>query len=126
MTCSRSSTRSSTSSSSSSSSPPCFDSEQFKIAQRQRWDSAAPGWKEWWETLEAGAKKVSARLIELAEITAGQKILDIATGIGEPAVTAARKLVASSTGSSKNNNNYDNTNDRGHVLATDISSQMLK
>ena len=73
-----------------------------------------------------GEKKVSARLIELAEITSGQKILDIATGIGEPAVTAARKLVAGSTGSTKNNNNYDNTNNRGHVLATDISSQMLK
>jgi enediyne biosynthesis protein CalE5 len=126
MTSTGSSPRSSTSSSSSSSSPPYFDSVQFKIAQRQRWDSAAPGWKEWWETLETGAKEVSARLIELAEITSGQKILDVATGIGEPAVTAARKLVDVSTGSSKNNNNYDNTNNRGHVLATDISSQMLK
>ena len=29
----------------------------------------------------------------LAEIKLGQKVLDIATGIGEPAVTAARKLV---------------------------------
>jgi enediyne biosynthesis protein CalE5 len=124
MASSRSSPRSSTSSSSSS--PPYFDSEQFKIAQRQRWDSAAPGWREWWETLEAGAKKVSARLVELGEITSGQKILDIATGIGEPAVTAARKLVDVSTGSSKNNNSYDNTNNRGHVLATDISPEMLK
>jgi enediyne biosynthesis protein CalE5 len=36
---------------------------------------------------------VSDRLIELGEIKPGNKVLDIATGIGEPAVTAARKLV---------------------------------
>jgi cyclopropane fatty-acyl-phospholipid synthase-like methyltransferase len=71
-----------------------FNSEQFKIAQRQSWDSAAPGWKEWWETLEIAAQKVNNRLIELAEIKPGQKVLDIATRIGEPAVTTARKLVA--------------------------------
>ena len=35
----------------------------------------------------------SDRLVELAEIKQDQKVLDIATGIGEPAVIAARKLV---------------------------------
>jgi hypothetical protein len=39
---------------SSSSSSPHFDSEQFKIAQRQSWDGAAPGWKEWWKHLKLG------------------------------------------------------------------------
>jgi ubiquinone/menaquinone biosynthesis C-methylase UbiE len=47
--------------------------------------------------------------------------LDItATGIGEPAVTAARRLVddsASRTSVIENN--------KGHILAIDISSQML-
>jgi ubiquinone/menaquinone biosynthesis C-methylase UbiE len=49
------------------------------------------------------------RLVELAEIKQGDKVLDIATGIGEPAITAARKVGIN-----------------GHVLATDISPQMLK
>src|SRR5919202_6895072 len=92
-----------------------FNSEQFKIAQRQSWDSAAPGWKEWWKTLEIAAQNVSDRLVELAEIKPGQKVLDIATGIGEPAITAARKLAGSG-------NNIDGT---GYVLATDVSTQML-
>lgn len=48
-------------------------------------------------------------LVELAEIKQGDKVLDIATGIGEPAITAARKVGIN-----------------GHVLATDISPQMLK
>ena len=73
--------------------PSSFGKEQFKIDQRQRWNSVAAGWKEWWQIFEVAAQKVSDKLIELAEIKPGQKVLDKATGIGEPAVTAARKLV---------------------------------
>jgi ubiquinone/menaquinone biosynthesis C-methylase UbiE len=85
-----------------------FDPTKFKMGQRQNWDSVAEGWKQWWETFEKGAQRLSNRLIELAKIKSGQRVLDIATGIGEPAITAA-KIVGSS----------------GHVLATDISAQML-
>jgi enediyne biosynthesis protein CalE5 len=92
---------------SSSSSFP-FDPNQFKTSQRQSWDSVAQGWKTWWEPIETGSQKLSNRLVELAEIKPGQRVLDIATGIGEPAMTAA-KLVGTS----------------GHVIATDISGQML-
>src|ERR687885_577574 len=103
-------------SNSSSSSSSSFDNEQFKIAQRQSWDSAAPGWKEWWKTLEIAAQNVSDRLVELAEIKPGQKVLDIATGIGEPAVTAARRLVELELASISGNKSK--SNDVGHVLAT--------
>ena len=99
----------------SSSSSSSFGNEQFKIDQRQRWNSVAAGWKEWWQTVEVAAQNVSDRLVELAQIKPGQKVLDIATGIGEPAITAARKLAGSG-------NNIDGT---GYVLATDISSEML-
>lgn len=106
----------------SSSSSTSSGKEQFKIDQRQRWNSVAAGWKEWWQTIEVAAQKVSDRLVELAEIKPNQKVLDIATGIGEPAITAARKLVGLSGSSNKINDNEKNT---GHVLATDISPQML-
>lgn len=86
-----------------------FEPNQFKMAQREGWDSVAEGWKEWWKPLEKGAQKLSQRLIELARIKPGQRVLDIATGIGEPSITAAKVV---GTGG-------------GHVLATDISRQML-
>ncbi len=82
--------------------------DEFKINQRQSWDSVASGWQKWWKTIEISAQKVSNRLVELAEIKAGQRVLDIATGIGEPAITAG-KIVGK----------------KGHVTATDISPQML-
>jgi enediyne biosynthesis protein CalE5 len=85
-----------------------LDPRQYKEAERQSWDSVANNWQKWWKTIERGAEKVSRRLIELAEIKPGSMVLDIATGIGEPAVTAA---------------NWVGKN--GHVLATDISPQML-
>ena len=47
-------------------------------------------------------------MVELAEIKQGDRVIDIATGIGEPATTAAKKVSV-----------------EGYVLATDISPQML-
>lgn len=85
-----------------------FNSEDFKAQQRQMWDKAATGWQGWWPTFERGAQKVSDKLVQLAEIKSGDWVLDIATGIGEPAVTAARKVMPD-----------------GKVIATDISPQML-
>jgi enediyne biosynthesis protein CalE5 len=55
-------------------------------------DNIATGWQTWWPTFECGAQKVSDKIVELAEIKSGDEVLDIATGIGEPAVTAARKV----------------------------------
>ena len=85
-----------------------LDSKQYKEAERQSWNSVAAGWQKWWKPIEKGAEKVSRRLTELAEIKSGSRVLDIATGIGEPAITAANQV-------GKN----------GHILATDISPQML-
>jgi tRNA A58 N-methylase Trm61 len=72
---------------------PAFNPDEFKAQQRQMWDNAAAGWQAWWETFERGAQKVSDKIVELAEIKPGDRVLDIATGIGEPAVTASRKVM---------------------------------
>lgn len=87
---------------------PAFNSDEFKAQQRQMWNNAATGWQDWWETIERGAQKVSDKIVELAEIKPGDKVLDIATGIGEPAITAAKRVKPN-----------------GKVVALDISPQML-
>ena len=96
-------------SSSSSSSHDSEDEEYKKRSQqRQSWDNVARGWQKCWKSFEKDAQKVNERLVELAEIKQGDRIIDIATGIGEPAITAAKKVGV-----------------EGYVLATDISPQML-
>jgi ubiquinone/menaquinone biosynthesis C-methylase UbiE len=87
---------------------PPVSGDQFKQAQQQSWSHVAQGWKAWWFTFEGGAQKVSDRLVELAGVKPGSRVLDVATGTGEPAVTAARKVTLG-----------------GRVIAADISPQML-
>ncbi|MGH8013602.1 MAG: class I SAM-dependent methyltransferase [Candidatus Binataceae bacterium] len=76
-------------------SPENFDPRHFKDNQRRDWDAAAAGWKKWWPLFERSAQHVSDRLVELAGVGPGARVLDIATGNGEPAVTAARRVGAS-------------------------------
>src|SRR5215813_2863994 len=86
-----------------------FDPVQYKSGQRHVWDQVAAGWKKWWPTLEESLQAVSDRLVELAEIRDGQRVLDVGSGSGEPAVTAARRVGLG-----------------GSVVATDQSPQMLE
>src|SRR5215469_18417216 len=85
-----------------------FDPNQWKARQRQEWDTVAAGWSAWWPIFERSMQVLNDHLIALAHIEPGQRVLDIATGIGEPAVTAAKRVGPT-----------------GQVVAIDQSSQML-
>jgi len=82
--------------------------ETLKRSERERWNKVAPAWATWWHVLERGAQPLSDRMVELAAIEAGQRVLDIASGLGEPAATAARRVGPG-----------------GRVVATDQSSGMV-
>jgi SAM-dependent methyltransferase len=84
------------------------DPQKLKDEQRRDWDAAAAGWKKWWPVFERSAQHVSDRLVELAGVKPGARVLDVATGNGEPALTAARRAGAT-----------------GRVIATDQSAGML-
>ena len=87
-----------------------FDPLAFKEAQRSDWQLAALGWRQWYDVLEAeaGGQVVSRKLVELADLEPGKTVLDVATGYGEPALTAARAVMPG-----------------GHVMATDIAPNLL-
>jgi len=89
-------------------STPAFNPLQYKALQRHEWGVSAAGWKQHWALWERATQPVNARLIELAHVDAGHRVLDLATGLGEPAVTAARRV-----------------GHTGWVVATDVSPQML-
>src|SRR2546426_2819785 len=81
---------------------------EFRHAQRNQWNKAATGWKKWVDEMTATTQPVSDRLVELAGIGPGSRVLDVAAGYGEPALTAARQAGPD-----------------GHGVATDISAEML-
>ena len=85
-----------------------FDPVQYKAGQRRQWGMSAAGWQQHWNIWERAAQHVNERLVALAHIQAGHRVLDIATGLGEPALTAARRVGPT-----------------GHVVATDLVPEML-
>lgn len=66
-------------------------SDTFKEAQHRAWNNAAAGWRAWWPTWEEGLRPISERLLSLAHVSPGCRVIDVGTGIGEPALTAARR-----------------------------------
>ena len=86
-----------------------YDAERVNREQREFWNNAAPGWKQMWSVLERAGQPVSDRLVELARVAPGNRVLDIATGSGEPGLTAARRVGPG-----------------GLVVATDQSPAMLE
>ena len=81
---------------------------EFRSGQRTQWNTAASGWKKWSSLIDKGAAPVSEKMIELAGIQPGHRVLDVATGYGEPALTAARRV-----------------GPEGEVVATDIAAEMI-
>jgi SAM-dependent methyltransferase len=85
-----------------------LDPTEFRTGQREQWNVAASGWKKWSSFLDDAAREVRERLVDLAGVEEGDRVLDVAAGYGEPALTAARRVGSD-----------------GHVVATDISREML-
>lgn len=52
----------------------------------------SPAWLRWRPEFERGAAAVTARLLELAGVAPGQSVLDVGSGVGEPALSAARAV----------------------------------
>jgi enediyne biosynthesis protein CalE5 len=84
------------------------DPGEFRDGQRKQWNTAAGGWRKWNELIDSAAGGISERLVELAGVEPGSRVLDVACGYGEPSLTAAKKAGAD-----------------GSVVATDISAEML-
>lgn len=51
------------------------DAEHEKERQREQWDLVAAGWEKWWRTIEDGAQHLNDRLVDLAEVTPGKRVL---------------------------------------------------
>jgi SAM-dependent methyltransferase len=84
------------------------DAVEFRAGQRQQWRKGAEGWRKWSDFIDAATAPVSKRMVELAHVGPGSRVLDVAAGYGEPSLTAA--AVAGP---------------EGKVVATDISAEML-
>ena len=88
---------------------PQFDPVKYKNTTHDQWQAAAEAWYRWSPTLNQWLGKATDRMLEMASISNGHKVLDIAAGAGEQSITAAKKVGPT-----------------GYVLATDISANILE
>jgi SAM-dependent methyltransferase len=85
-----------------------FDAEKYKRTTYQQWQEAAEAWHRWGPTLHAWLGPATERMLDLARVSAGDRVLDVAAGAGEQSLAIAERV-----------------GPRGHVLATDLSPSIL-
>ena len=83
-------------------------SADLKAREHDSWAAAADGWGRRDELMRAGGAPVTERMLELAGIAPGHRVLDIASGTGEPAISVARLV-----------------GETGAVVGTDLVDEML-
>ena len=86
-----------------------FDPIYYKTTTRQQWEDYAEGWSAWGSFLETWLGAATERMLNLAGVRAGDRVLDVAAGAGGQGIAAARRVGPS-----------------GQVLATDLSPTILE
>jgi SAM-dependent methyltransferase len=85
-----------------------FDPFRYKETTREQWQQAADAWHRWGPAIETWLGESTWVMLDLAGIGPGDRVLDLATGAGEPALTIAERVGPT-----------------GYVLATDIAPNIL-
>lgn len=81
--------------------------EEIRDQQKDSWNKFSGGWKKWDELTMDFLKPMGDEIIRLVNPQAGDVVLDIASGTGEPGLTVATMV------------------DNGRVVLTDLSEDML-
>ncbi len=88
--------------------PPTFDAKHYKRTTRDQWDAAAEAWHRWAPTLRSWLGPATERMLDLAGVESGARVLDVAAGAGDQTLQIATRVGPG-----------------GSVLATDISPEIL-
>jgi SAM-dependent methyltransferase len=89
--------------------PMTFDADQYKATTRRQWEDYAAGWSNWAPLLETWLGEATERMLDLAGVQEGSRVLDVAAGAGGQSIAAGRRVGSS-----------------GSVLATDLSPTILE
>ncbi len=86
-----------------------FDPAKYKRTTREQWQDAAEAWHRWGTAIENWLGAATEEMLDMADVKAGSRVLDVAAGAGGQTIAAAKRV---------------GTN--GFVLATDIAPKILE
>ena len=86
-----------------------FDPNHYKQTTREQWETAAEAWHRWGGLLNSWLGPATETMFDMAGITTGHRVLDVAAGAGEQTIAAAKRV-----------------GETGSVLATDLSPTILE
>ncbi len=81
--------------------------EELIQKQRELWNTFSPGWRKWDSFVMRWLQPIGKKLIETVQLREDDIVLDIATGTGEPGLTAATQVK------------------KGKVIGTDVAEAMI-
>ncbi|MEJ2123186.1 MAG: class I SAM-dependent methyltransferase [Alphaproteobacteria bacterium] len=88
---------------------PVIDPEKSKAATRRIWSKSAKGWNDQSPQIRNWLRQSTDAMLNMADIKPGARVLDVAAGAGDQTIDIAERVGIN-----------------GYVLATDLSSAMLK
>lgn len=88
---------------------PVFDAAGYKRTTLDQWNTAAEAWHRWGDLLSRWLGPATETMLDMADVTRGSRVLDVAAGAGEQSLAAARRAGPT-----------------GQVLATDLSPVILE
>lgn len=82
--------------------------DQIREQQRATWNKFSSGWNKWDSFVFNWLEPIGEKILELARLEDDALVLDVATGTGEPGLSAAARIGG------------------GKVIGTDIAEEMVK
>lgn len=82
--------------------------DDIRNKQRDSWNTFSPGWRKWDAFTMRGLEAQGVAIVEALGLSPDARVLDIASGTGEPSLTLAEIA------------------HEGHVTATDLAEKMLE
>jgi SAM-dependent methyltransferase len=86
-----------------------FDPVGYKHSTRDQWQAAAAAWRRWQPVIDGWLREGTDLMLDLAEVQAGARVLDVAAGAGGQSFAAAQRVGL-----------------KGEVLATDIAENLVR
>ena len=81
-----------------------IDPVTYRETMREQWESTAEGWHRWIPVIRTWVGNATGVMLDLAQVGAGARVLDVAAGDGDQSLLAAERVGPT-----------------GFVLATDIA-----